>query len=98
LCARHLQVGHISRPANCKCNHFLYVSICSQRLFARPLQSKSAKTVKLNMEDIFKQANIFPQKLETDEGGEFVSKSMLAFYKTHKIYHKVKFGQNKVIC
>ncbi len=42
---------------------------------------------------IFAEAQITPEKLESDAGSEF--KNTRGFFKAKKIYFKVKFGTNK---
>ena len=76
---------------------FLYFLLCvdifSRKIFCRPLKSKKASDVEKAFKSIFLEANIEPEKLETDKGTEFHNNR--AFFDKHNIFLKVKVGANK---
>ncbi len=75
-----------------KWNGFLLcIDIFSRRIFARKLTSKRALEVSKAFTSIFKEANIRPEKIETDQGSEFSHE----FFRKNDIYFKVKVGANK---
>ena len=76
---------------------YLYFLLCidiySRRIFCEKLKSKSKLEVRNAFQKIFYEANVRPEKLESDQGSEFVSN--LSFFEQQKIYFKVKVGANK---
>ncbi len=78
-------------------NNFVFFLLCidvfSRRIFCRPLKSKRPKEVQEAFKAIFVEANIRPEKLETDAGVEFVNNKQ--FFEREKIFLKIKIGANK---
>lgn len=64
------------------------IDVFSRKIFCRALKSKAGPEVKRAMMSIFKQAHIYPQKLEVDQGSEFVASK--PYFKHHFIYYKIK--------
>ena len=74
----------------------LIVDVYSMNIFTRPLKTKLASEMKIALEDIFQNdLKLYPEKFETDQGGEFEAKQVRAYYKLNKIYYKTKTGINK---
>ena len=71
----------------------LCIDVYSRRLFCRKLKTKSKQEVQKAFQEIFKESGIKPEKLETDQGSEFVSNR--SFFESQKIFFKVKTGANK---
>ncbi len=71
----------------------LCIDIYSRRIFCRKLKTKSKLEVQKAFKSIFTEANIRPEKLESDKGSEFTSNK--PFFKNQNIYFKVKGGANK---
>ncbi len=71
-------------------NHYtgflLCIDVYSRRLFCHKLKSKSKKDIQNAFKDIFFLAQVRPEKLETDQGSEFVSNK--PFFKEEKIFLK----------
>jgi hypothetical protein len=74
--------------------YFLLVVDCfSLKIFVKPLKTKSSLVVGNALEDIFEEFGAPIHVFETDRGKEFIGCKKL--FKTHNIYYKSKFGQNK---
>jgi len=74
----------------------LVVDVYSMNIYTRPLKTKLASEMKKALEDIFiNDFQLYPEKFETDQGGEFQAKLMKKYYREKKIFYKVKIGQNK---
>lgn len=71
----------------------LCIDLFSQKIFCEALKFKTAVDVKNAFLKIFKDAKIVPDKLETDQGSEFLGNRK--FFKETKIFFKIKTGQNK---
>ncbi len=71
----------------------LCVDIFSRKIFCRPLKSKKALEVEKAFEDIFTEAHVRPEKLETDQGSEFQNNRK--FFERNNIFLKIKVGANK---
>ena len=71
----------------------LCIDIFSRRIFCQNLTSKRAEVVENAFKRIFQEANIKPEKIETDQGGEF--KNNRAFFEKNDIFWKLKVGANK---
>lgn len=71
------------------------VDLFSSMLFGQALRDKSPQSVKKGFGIIFGEMYKKPEKLMTDGGGEFCSKSMNTFYTKENIYHVIKYGKNK---
>ena len=71
------------------------VDVFSRRIFARPMKSKEAKTVKKAFEAIFEENGTTPQKLETDRGTEFTNSTISNYFEEKNIYLKFKYGMHK---
>ena len=81
-------------PADKGYKYFLLcVDIFSAKIFCHPLQTKSSQEVKAAFEIIFKEANTVCNKLETDQGSEFLGNKK--YFKEKKVYFKIKTGNNK---
>ena len=78
-------------------NYFvLIVDVYTMNIFTRPLKSKLASEMKVALEDIFhNDLKLYPEKFETDQGGEFQGKVVANYYKEKNIFYKVKTGVNK---
>lgn len=76
-----------------KIGFLLCIDAFSRRTFCRLLKSKTAKEVQLKLKDIFKEAGVIPQKLESDQGGEFVGNQKI--FEKNGILFKRKVGNNK---
>ncbi len=76
---------------------FIYFLLCidifSRKIFCRPLESKRAVEVEKAFNSIFTEANIKPEKIETDSGSEFHNNRN--FFEEHNIFLKIKVGANK---
>ena len=62
-------------------------------IFAEPLKNKKAQTVKAAFMKIFKNNNIKPHTLSTDQGGEF--QGLKSWFKEMKIYFIMRRGSLK---
>ena len=71
----------------------LCIDIYSRRIFCEKLKTKTKRDVEEAFKNIFKQASLCPEKLETDMGAEFQSNR--SFFEKKNIYLKVKTGANK---
>ncbi len=71
----------------------LCVDLFSRKIFCESLLSKDAKSVRIAFQKIFKRADLFPEKLETDQGKEFVGNKK--YFKQKKIFFKIKTGRHK---
>ncbi len=71
----------------------LCVDIYSRRIFCEKLKTKSKEEIQKAFKKIFNEASLRPERIETDQGSEFVSNQ--AFFEQEKIYFKVKTGANK---
>ena len=69
------------------------VDTYSIRSFARPLKQKTSKEVRQGLKSIFEEAGRAPEVFSTDAGTEFTS--LHQFYLEHKIFHTIKYGDNK---
>jgi hypothetical protein len=71
-------------------NGFRYILTCidyfSRYVFARPLKNKTAIDVADSMADIFNEAHAYPNRLQSDNGGEF-SGQLDELCKEHDIKH-----------
>ena len=76
-----------------KIGFLLCVDVFSRKLFCRAVKDKSAKEIREAFKDIFSEANLTPEKLESDQGGEF--KGNHQFFEKKKIFFKIKIGKNK---
>ncbi len=78
-------------------SNFTYFLLCidvySRRIFCRKLMSKKANEVQKAFKSIFLEANVSPEKLETDQGPEFTS--LKTFFASENIFFKIKIGANK---
>ena len=82
------------------CESFQYfvviVDVYTMNIFTRPLKTKLASEMKTALEDIFvNDLKLYPEKFETDQGGEFEAKLMRKYYTNKNIFYKVKRGVNK---
>jgi hypothetical protein len=59
------------------------------------LTTKSTDKVVNGFKYIFKEANVVPEMMETDQGSECIGKKTKDFLRQNKIYFKVKTGANK---
>ena len=74
--------------------YFLLLIDCfSLKLFVQPLKTKTSEEVQQAFQNIFKTFGAPIEKLETDQGKEFVG--CKKYFKREKIYFKAKFGKNK---
>ena len=74
----------------------LVTDVYSMNIYTRSLKTKTAKEMKIALEEIFtNDMKMYPSKFETDQGGEFEAKVMKDYYLENKIYYKTKFGHNK---
>ncbi len=71
----------------------LCIDIYSHNLYCEPLKTKSALEVRKAFKKIFKEAKLKPEKIESDQGGEF--KGNTHFFKKEKVFLKIKIGRNK---
>ena len=71
----------------------LCIDIFSRKIFCRRLKTKKAEEVEAAFMSIFNEANIIPEKLESDAGTEF--QNTRGFFKKNNIFFKVKYGANK---
>ncbi len=76
-----------------KIGFLLCMDVFSRAIFCSVLKNKSAKEVQKAFIEIFKEAGLKPEKLETDQGSEF--KGNRSFFEKEKIFFKVKIGRNK---
>ncbi len=78
-------------------NDYVYFLLCvdifSRKIFCRPLKTKKAAEVERAFNAIFVEANVKPEKIETDKGSEFHNNRL--FFKKNNIFLKVKVGANK---
>ena len=80
-------------PMNGYTYFLLCVDIFSRKIFCRALKSKKASEVEKAFKSIFAEANVIPEKLETDKGSEFHNNRQ--FFDKNKIFLKVKVAANK---
>jgi hypothetical protein len=74
--------------------YFLLLVDCfSLKLFVQPLKSKTSEAVQAAIQDILKEFGAPIEKLETDQGKEFLG--CKKFFKKEKNFFKAKFGKNK---
>ncbi len=71
----------------------LCIDVYSHELYCEPLTSKTANEVRTAFEKIFKRAKLKPEKLESDQGGEF--RGNKKYFEQQKIFFKIKIGRNK---
>ncbi len=71
----------------------LCIDIFSRRIFCQKLKSKTAVEVERAFQKIFQDAGIKPEKIESDQGGEF--KNSRNFFVKNNIFWKLKIGANK---
>ncbi len=71
----------------------LCIDVYSHKLYCEALQTKSAKEVRNAFKKIFNVAQLKPEKIESDQGGEFRGNKV--FFQQQKIFFKVKIGRNK---
>ncbi len=71
----------------------LCVDVFSRKIFCRSVQSKSAESIKNAFKLIFDECQDKPDKLESDQGGEFLGNK--TFFTKNKIFFKIKTGRNK---
>ncbi len=71
----------------------LCVDVYSRRLFCQKLKTKTKDEIQKAFKAIFVEAGLRPEKLETDQGAEFVTNR--SFFEAQKIFFKVKTGANK---
>ena len=64
------------------------IDIFSRNIYCRPLKSKTAKTVQKKFIEIFKEAGMRPEKIESDRGSEFIGSR--SFFKENKIFSAQK--------
>lgn len=69
------------------------IDVFSLHLYVRPLENKTANAVKEAFKEIFEEIGTQIQKLETDQGKEFIA--LKSFFKESKIYFHVKTGTHK---
>ncbi len=69
------------------------IDLFSRNIYCKSLKSKEAKAVKVAFQEIFKQAGIKPQQLETDRGSEFLGNR--SFFLKQQFFFKIKVGKNK---
>lgn len=78
-------------------HNYKYFLLCidafSRKIWAEPLETKRASVVAAAFERIFTQANVVPERLETDQGGEFTGSKK--FFQEKHIYWRVKYGIHK---
>lgn len=78
-------------------NSFLLITDAySMNIYTRALKDKKANTTLAAINDIFTQdLKMFPEKFETDQGGEFNASICKQYYKKNNIYYHQKTGINK---
>jgi len=65
-------------------------------IYTRVLKDKTAETTLTALKDIFNNdLKTFPEKFETDQGGEFNAKICQKYYRENNIYYHQKTGINK---
>lgn len=97
FCADLADFQSMSR-SNSGFKYILVVQDCfTKELFAAPLKNKSEGVVLAGFKDIMKKAKTPPAKLISDQGLEFTSKRMKAFYASLGIEHYTSFTQQKSI-
>ena len=62
----------------------LCVNVFSSKIFCRAMKNKSSIVVKNAFEMIFREAGLTPEKLETDQGSEFLGNK--SYFKEKKIF------------
>ena len=80
-------------PVNNYIGFLLCIDIFSRKIFCELLQSKRAEDIRQAFNNIFKEAKVIPEKLETDQGTEF--RGNKAYFLKNGIFFKEKFGKNK---
>ncbi len=71
----------------------LCIDVYSRRIFCQKIKTKSKLQIQRAFQTIFKEASLRPEKLESDQGSEFVSNRQ--FFEKENIFLKVKTGANK---
>ncbi len=71
----------------------LCVDVFSRKLFCRSVPSKTAEDMRNAFKSIFDECKDKPNKLETDQGGEFIGNK--TFFKEQNVFFKIKTGRNK---
>ena len=71
----------------------LCIDVYSRRIFCEKLKSRTKEEVQKAFKNIFLEAAVKPEKIETDAGGEFVGNKL--FFEKEKIFFKIKTGANK---
>ena len=71
----------------------LCIDVFSRKIFCRPVPSKSAEEIRKAFQSIFQECDDTPDKLESDQGGEFLGNK--SFFERQKIFFKIKTGRNK---
>lgn len=95
------QIDLIEMPHDIKVNRnhkylLTVIDVFSKFAWAKPLTKKTGKFVSQAMEEIFQSSGRTPQKLQSDEGGEFFNKIFKALMLKYKIHHYSTFSNLKV--
>ena len=73
----------------------LAIDVFSFKIFAEPLQDRSAEAVLKALNFIFRQFKQPIYEIQADRGKEFVAKPVKKFFKEHKVIFSPKYGKNK---
>ena len=67
----------------------------TKKIWLYPLEDKSVRGVVEKFKDLFDQKQVRPERIQTDEGGEFMGSQLGKLFKEYNIHHYVTYSDRK---